>query len=61
MRVLVAALYPVRVLGYHIGEERITAVYEELPMPEYDSEKLEVKIRALRHQFEAYLKRSILL
>lgn len=58
MRVLVAALYPVRVLGYHIGEERITAVYEELPMPEYDSEKLEVKIRALRHQFEAYLKRS---
>lgn len=58
MRVLVAALYPVRVLEYHIGEERITAVYEELPMPEYDSEKLEVKIRALRHQFETYLKRS---
>jgi len=36
----------------------VTAVYEKLPEPEYDREMLEVKVRALRHQFEQYLKRS---
>lgn len=58
MRVLVTALYPVRVKAYRITEERITAVYEKLPEPEYDREALEVKVRALQHQFESYLKRS---
>ncbi len=58
MRVLVTALRTVRVKEYHISEERITAIYEELPMAEYDEDALEVKIRALRHQFDTYLKRS---
>ena len=58
MRVLVTALRAVHVKEYRITEERITAVYEELPDAEYDRDALEVKIRALRHQFEGYLKRS---
>lgn len=58
IRVLVSGLYPVRVKEYHIGENMVTAVYEKLPEPEYDREALEVKVRALRHQFEQYLKRS---
>ena len=59
MRVLVTGLYPVRVLEYHIDENEITAHFEELPEPEYDRNALEVKIRAVRHQFEQYAKRSI--
>ena len=58
IRVLVSGLYPVRVKEYRIGESLVTAVYEKLPEPEYDREILEVKVRALRHQFEQYLKRS---
>ena len=58
IRVLVSGLYPVRVKEYRIGESLVTAVYEKLPEPEYDREMLEVKVRALRHQFEQYLKRS---
>ena len=58
VRVLVSGLYPVRVKEYRIGESLVTAVYEKLPEPEYDREILEVKVRALRHQFEQYLKRS---
>ncbi len=58
MRVLVTALRLVKVTEYRITEERITALYEELPEAEYDADALEVKIRALRHQFEGYLKRS---
>ncbi len=58
VRVLVSGLYPVRVKEYRIGESLVTAVYEKLPEPEYDREMLEVKVRALRHQFEQYLKRS---
>lgn len=59
MRVLVTGLYPVRVLEYHIDENEITAHFEELPEPEYDRNALEVKARAIRHQFEQYAKRSI--
>lgn len=58
MRVLVSGLYPVRVQEYRIGEDKITAVYERLPQPEYERDQLEIKIRALQHQFEGYLKRS---
>ena len=56
MRVLVTGLYPVRVLEYHIDENEITAHFEELPEPEYDRNALEVKARAIRHQFEQYAK-----
>ena len=59
MRVLVTGQYPVRVLEYHIDENEITATFEELPEPEYDREALEVKARAVRHQFEQYAKRSV--
>ena len=58
MRVLVSALRVVKVTEYRISEERISALYEEVPEAEYDADELEVKIRALRHQFEGYLKRS---
>lgn len=58
MRVLVMGLYPVRVKRYRISGDSIQAVYEKLPDPEYDELELEIKIRALRHQFEQYLKRS---
>ncbi|MBO5302069.1 MAG: LON peptidase substrate-binding domain-containing protein, partial [Peptococcaceae bacterium] len=59
MRVLVTGLYPVRVLEYHIDENEITATFEEIPEIEYDRDALEVKARAVRHQFEQYAKRSI--
>lgn len=58
MRVLVTGLYPVKVKEYRIDEDMIRATYETLPEPVYDEEGLEVKVRALRHQFEGYLKRS---
>lgn len=58
MRVLVTGLYPVKVTEYKISEDLITATYETLPEPEYNREDLEVKIRALQHQFENYLKKS---
>lgn len=58
MRVLVMGLYPVRVKRYQIADDKIYAIYEKLPVPEYDETALEIKIRALRHQFEQYLKRS---
>ena len=58
LRVLVTSLRPVKINEYHITEERITATYEEVPEAQYDADELEVKIRALRHQFEGYLKRS---
>lgn len=58
MRVLVTALRTVCVKAYQITARKITAVYEELPEPIYDRDGLEVKIRALRHQFEDYLKRT---
>ena len=58
MRVLVTALRAVKITEYRITEERITALYEELPEAEFDAEALEVKIRAVRHHFEGYLKRS---
>lgn len=59
MRVLVTGLYPVRILEYAIDETEITARFEELPEPDYDMHALEVKVRAVRHQFEQYAKRSI--
>ena len=52
MRVLVTGLYPVKVKEYRIDEDMIRATYETLPEPVYDEEGLEVKVRALRHQFE---------
>ena len=58
MRVLVTGLYPVKVSEYNITEDLITATYEKLPEPEYNREELEVKVRALQHQFESYLKKS---
>ena len=58
MRVLVTGLYPVKVKEYRIDEDMIRATYETLQEPVYDEEGLEVKVRALRHQFEGYLKRS---
>lgn len=58
LRVLVTALYPVRVLTYQVAADSVTAVYEKLPELEYDADGLEVKLRALRHQFEQYLKRA---
>ncbi len=57
MRVLVTALYPVRVLEYRIVEEEVSALCERLPEPVYDPAQLEVKMRTLRHQFEGYVKR----
>lgn len=58
MRVLVTGLRAVRILSYDFSGDVIRAVYEPVPEPVYDAEQLEIKVRALRHQFESYIKHN---
>ena len=58
MRVLVTGLCAVRILSYDFSGDVIRATYERIPEPEYNAEQVEVKVRALRHQFEGYIKHN---